>query len=261
MGFTIAPLHYYGDESLYDYDKQFLRLPKGDLSGVKAKNTEPWAAAPTSMTATQRRRHLKANPYYFKGEPEIGVVLMQEGVDSDYVPGIITGTFDVAVPSISEDTLLAIKDGNSNGEIVGDNHHHRAGGLPRLRLPGHHNADLVNVDNDPASDASKALRKGFMTLFSVYRDTVINSYYGDRAAVIQYPISNTSWAAPKPADEGYHTAYSVDVDGNAIYDSSMSEEQRYEAAREAAIGYFKPPASPMTRLPASSPTSPRPTRS
>jgi peptide/nickel transport system substrate-binding protein len=78
-----------------------------------------------------------------------------------------------------------------------------------------------------------------MTLFSVYRDTVINSYYGDRAAVIQYPISNTSWAAPKPADEGYKAAYSVDVDGNPIYTSAMSDEEKYEAAKEAAIGFFK----------------------
>ena len=100
------------------------------------------------------------------------------------------------------------------------------------------NADLVNM-GEPGSEQSKALRKGFMTLFAVYRDTVINSYYGDRAAVIQYPISNTSWAAPKPADEGYHNAYSVDVEGNPIYDASMSEEQRYEAAKQAAIGYFK----------------------
>ncbi|MER2144181.1 MAG: ABC transporter substrate-binding protein, partial [Eubacteriales bacterium] len=101
------------------------------------------------------------------------------------------------------------------------------------------NADLVNVNGEPGSEESKALRKGFMTLFAVYRDTVINSYYGDRAAVIQYPISNTSWAAPKPADPGYHNAYSEDVDGKAIYDASMSEEQRYEAAKAAAIGFFK----------------------
>jgi hypothetical protein len=79
------------------------------------------------------------------------------------------------------------------------------------------NADLVNVNNEPGSEASKNLRKGFMTLFSVYRDTVINSYYGDQASVIQYPISNTSWAAPMPADEGYHAAYSTDVDGTPIY--------------------------------------------
>ena len=162
---------------------------------------------------------------------------MQESVDSDYVPGIVTGSFDIAVPSMNDDTVNAIQDANG-GELEGDVIHtilvdYRGYGYLGI------NADLVNIDDDPASDASKNLRKGFMTLFSVYRDTVINSYYGDRAAVIQYPISNTSWAAPKPADEGYQTAYSVDVEGNPIYTASMSEQEKYDAAKEAAIGYFK----------------------
>ena len=44
---------------------------------------------------------LKANPYYFEGEPVTKVLLMQEGVDSDYVPGIITGTYAVAVQGVT----------------------------------------------------------------------------------------------------------------------------------------------------------------
>ena len=239
MSFPVAPLHYYGDASLYDYENNMFGFNKGDLSGVKAKNTTPLGAGPFTYEGYSNGVvTLKANATYFKGEPKIKVLLMQEAVDSDYVPGIVTGTFDLALPSINDETVLAIKDANSNNELVGDT---LTTVLVDYRGYGYIgiNADLVNVDRDPGSDASKALRKGFMTLFAVYRDTVINSYYGDRAAVIQYPISNTSWAAPKPADEGYRLAYSVDVDGNPIYDASMSEEQRYEAAREAAVGYFK----------------------
>ena len=239
MNFTVTPLHYYGDKALYDYDNNQFGFVKGDLSGVKAKNTEPLGCGPFSFEGYDKGVvTLKANPNYFKGEPKISTLLMQESVDSDYVPGIVTGSFDIASPSINEDTVKAIQDANGNGELAGDTIHavlvdYRGYGYLGI------NADLVNVNDEPASDASKALRKGFMTLFAVYRDTVINSYYGDRAAVIQYPISNTSWAAPKPADEGYQNAYSVDVDGNPIYDPSMSEEQRYEAAKQAAIGYFK----------------------
>ena len=238
MAFPIAPLHYYGDTSLYDYDNNSFGFVKGDLSGVKAKNTEPLGCGPYSFEGYSNGVvTLKANPYYYEGEPKTTYILLQESVDSDYVPGIVTGSFDIAVPTISDDVVKAIKDAN-NGELVGDSIttvlvDYRGYGYLGI------NADLVNVGGDPASEASKNLRKGFMTLFSVYRDTVINSYYGDRASVIQYPISNTSWAAPQPADEGYVTAYSVDVDGNAIYDASMNEEQRYEAAKEAAIGFFK----------------------
>ena len=239
VSFVVAPLHYYGDADLYDYDNNSFGFPKGDLSSVKAKNSAPMGAGPFTFEGYDNGVvTLKANPYYFKGEPAASVLLMQESIDSDYVPGIVNGQFDVASPSISDDTVKAIQDSNDNGELVGDTIttvlvDYRGYGYLGI------NADLVNIDGEPASEASKALRKGFMTLLAVYRDTVINSYYGDRASVIQYPISNTSWAAPKPADEGYRNAYSVDVDGNAIYDASMSEEQRYEAAKEAAIGYFK----------------------
>ena len=237
--FPIVPLHYYGDKALYDYAGNSFGFPKGDLSGVKAKNTEPLGAGPYTYEGYANNVvTLKANPHYFKGEPKIPYIQMQEVLqDTDYVPGIITGSFDLNLPSISEDTVKAIKDANSNGELVGDVIttvlvDYRGYGYIGI------NADLVNLNGEPDSEESKALRKGFMTLFSVYRDTVINSYYGDRASVIQYPISNTSWAAPKPADAGYRNAYSVDVDGNPIYDASMSEEQRYEAAKQAAIGFF-----------------------
>lgn len=60
----------------------------------------------------------------------------------------------------------------------------------------------------PASEASKDLRKAIMTVVSAYRDEGIDSYYGDTASVINYPISNTSWAAPQPTDAGYQVAFS-----------------------------------------------------
>ena len=239
MSFYIAPLHHYGDVSKYDYENNQFGFDKGDLSGVKAKTTEPLGCGPYIFKSYENGVvTMEANPTYFLGEPKIKTILFQEGEDADYVPGIITGTYDLAVTSISEETLKAITDGNSNGELTGDTLttilvDYRGYGYLGI------NADLVNIDDDPGSEESKALRKGFMTLLSVYRDTVINSYYGDRASVIQYPISNTSWAAPQPADEGYHTAYSVDADGNDIYDSSMNDEQKYDAALQAAITFFE----------------------
>ncbi len=238
MSFTITPLHYYGDESLYNGVDSF-GFPKGDLSIVRAKTTQPLGAGPYVFESYNNGVvTLTANGYYFLGEPEIDTFLFQESSDSDYVPGIITGSFDVATPSISDATLNAIKDGNSNGELTGDT---LTTYLVDYRGYGYIgiNANLVNVGGEPGSEASKNLRKGIMTLLSVYRDTVINSYYGDRASVIQYPISNTSWAAPQPTDAGYQISYSRDVDGNAIYTSDMNDEQKYEAALQAAIGFLK----------------------
>ena len=76
-------------------------------------------------------------------------------------------------------------------------------------------ADNVKVGDDPASEESKNLRKAIATVLAAYRDESIDSYYGDTASVINYPISSTSWAAPQVTDDGYQVAYSTDVDGNA----------------------------------------------
>ena len=239
MSFIIAPLHHYGDVSKYEYDNNKFGFDKGDLSGVKAKTTEPLGCGPYIFKSYENGVvTMEANPTYFLGEPKTKTILFKEGEDADYVPGIVTGTYDLAVPSISEETLNAITDANSNGELTGDTLttilvDYRGYGYLGI------NADLVNIDGNPGSEESKALRKGFMTVLAVYRDTVINSYYGDRAAVIQYPISNTSWAAPQPADEGYRAAYSVDADGNDIFDSSMNDEQKYDAALKAAVTFFE----------------------
>ena len=94
MAFPIAPLHYYGDTSLYDYDNNSFGFVKGDLSGVKAKNTEPLGCGPYSFEGYSNGVvTLKANPYYYEGEPKTTYILLQESVDSDYVPGIVTGSY------------------------------------------------------------------------------------------------------------------------------------------------------------------------
>ena len=101
------------------------------------------------------------------------------------------------------------------------------------------NASTVKVGEEWDSDASKNLRRGLATILSVYRDVAVDSYYGEGAAVINYPISNTSWAAPQPTDEGYAIAFSVDVDGNPIYTAEMTQEDKYAAAEVAALGFFE----------------------
>lgn len=239
MSFPIAPLHYYGDPSAYDYENNQFGFTKGDLSIVKSKTSQPLGCGPYTFDSYENGVvTLVANPSYFKGEPKIKYIRMVESVDADYVPGIQSGTFDLATPSISADTVKALEDGNSNGELSGDA---TTTALVDYRGYGYIgiNADVVKVGSDGGSDASKDLRKALMTVMAIHRDTVIDSYYGERAAVIQYPISNTSWAAPRPTDEGYENCYSRDVDGNPIYTDGMTEEEKYDAALQAAVGFLK----------------------
>ena len=160
-----------------------------------------------------------------------------ETQEADKLNGVVTGTIDVTDPSFDSDTVAAIQQANG-GELSGskisvntvDNLGYGYIGIA---------ADNVKVGAEPSSEASKNLRKAFATLFSVYRDVAVDSYYGERASVINYPISNTSWAAPQSTDDGYEIAYSVDVNGNPIYTSDMTAEDKYAAALQASLGYFE----------------------
>jgi peptide/nickel transport system substrate-binding protein len=238
LGVSVAPMHYYGDASLYDYDNNSFGFPKGDLSLIRSKTTHPMGAGPYVFEQYENGViTYHANELYYKGTPKTQYLLFQEGSDGDKLAGVVSGQFDITDPSFSQSTVDSVKEYNG-GELTGsvittDTVENLGYGYIGVC------AATVNVGGDKASDASKDLRKAFATLFSVYRDTVINSYYGERASVIQYPIFNTSWAAPRPADEGYEIAYSKSVEGNPLYTEDMSEEQKYDAALAAAVGYLK----------------------
>ena len=241
LALPVAPLHYYGDEAQYDYDNNSFGFPKGDLSLVRAKTTQPMGAGAYKFVSYENGVvTFEANENYWKGEPVTKYILFQETAAADKLSGVASdaATFDLTDPDFTVETAKNIESYNSNGELTGDKLTTFAVdnlGYGYIAMC----ANNVCVDGDPASDASKNLRKGFATLFAVYRDTVVKSYYGETASVIQYPISNTSWAAPRPSDEGYEIAYSVDVDGNPIYTDDMTEQERYDAALQAAIGFFK----------------------
>ena len=239
LGVTIAPLHYYGDTSLYDYDNNQFGFPKGDLSSVRAKTTSPMGAGPYKYIKYEDGVvYFEANDSYFLGAPKTKYLNFQQCMsDDDKLNGVITGTIDIADPSFSNDTVDAIEKANG-GELDGDKITTNTVDNLGYGYLGISSA-CVNVGGEPGSEASKNLRKAFATVFSVYRNVAIESYYGERASVINYPISNTSWAAPQPTDDGYKVAFSVDVNGNDIYTSDMTAEQRYDAALQAALGYFE----------------------
>ncbi len=239
LGVTIAPMHYYGDPSLYDYDNNQFGFPKGDLSSVRAKTTVPMGAGPYKYIKYEDGVvYFEANDNYFLGAPKTKYLNFQQCMsDDDKLNGVITGTIDIADPSFSNDTVEAIEKANGgvlDGDKITTNTVDNLG-YGYLGM----SAACMNVGGEPGSEASKDLRKAFATVFAVYRNVAIESYYGERASVINYPISNTSWAAPQPTDDGYKVAFSVDVNGNDIYTSDMTAEQRYDAALQAALGYFE----------------------
>lgn len=236
----VAPLHYYGDEALYDYDANKFGFEKGDLSKVRSVTTKPLGAGPYVFKEyTNGIVYFEANPNYIKGEPKIKYMNYIETLEDDKTVGIEAGTIDIGDPSYSGEVMEQIKEYNGGDESFDGNvitvKLYDFLGYGYIAL----SADNVKVGDDPASAESKNLRKAIDTVLSVYRDESIDSYYGETASVINYPISSTSWAAPVVTDDGYQVAYSVDVEGNPIYTEDMTTEERYDAALQAALGYFE----------------------
>ena len=239
LGVQIAPLHYYGDKDSYDYDNDKFGFVKGDLSTVRAKTTQPMGAGPYKFIKFDNGViSFEANDSYYLGAPKTKYINFLECLnDNDKLNGVITGTIDITDPSFSTSTVDAIKEANGgelDGSVITTNTVDNLG----YGYIGQC-ATLQKVGDDPASEESKALRKAYATILAVYRDVAIDSYYGDRASVINYPISNTSWAAPQSTDDGYKLAFSTDVNGNDIYTSDMTAEEKYAAAKEAALGFFE----------------------
>ena len=238
LGVAIAPLHYYGSKELYDYDKNMFGFTKGDLSAVRAVTTKPLGAGPYKFIKFENGVvNFEANESYYLGTPKTKYVNFKESQEKDKLNGVVTGTIDITDPSFNKDAVAAIEEANGgtlNGDkITVDTVDNLGYGYIGMC------ADRVRVGEDSGSEASKNLRKALATVIAVYRDVAIDSYYGERASVINYPISNTSWAAPQSTDDGYRVAFSVDVDGNPIYTSDMDAEARYAAAKAAALGFFE----------------------
>jgi peptide/nickel transport system substrate-binding protein len=238
FGVNVDPMHYYGDPAQYDYANNKFGHPFNDLSLIQAKTTQPLGAGPYKFVKYENKVvYLEANDKYYKGAPKIKNIQLKETTEPDKTPGVITGTLDITDPSFSKDTIAAIKETNG-GELDGKVIHPVTVDNLGYGYVGV-NAAKINVGGEPGSQASKYLRTGLLTALALYRDVAIDSYYGEIASVINYPISNTSWAAPQKTDADYKIAFSTDLSGKDIYTADMTMEQKEAAAQIAVIDYLK----------------------
>lgn len=233
----VLPAHYYGSEPM-DVENNKFGHPFGDLSSCQAIMDKPMGAGPYKFMSYENRVvYMEANENFYKGAPIIANVQFKETNSVEVASAVQTGTADGGELNGTKANFEMLRSFNSNGELTGDvvtTYSVANLGYGYMGL----NADTMNVAGEPGSEASKNLRKAFATVLAVARDTAYDSYYGDAAAVINYPISSTSWAAPQATDEGYRVAYSVDVNGNDIYTADMDKDAKYAAATEAAKGFL-----------------------
>ena len=232
LSIPVAPLHYYGSDALYSPENQMFGFQKGDLSKVRSVTAAPLGGGPYKFVSyTGGKVTLERNDRYWKGAPKIPYIQFREGQEADKLTALLAGTADITSPAYSTETAKAIeKAGEKMHTVLAPNLGYGYVGL---------NAEAVCVAGKPGSEASKNLRKGLATVLAVYRAVAVDSYYGSFAEVIHYPISVTSWAAPHPTDEGFREAFSQDVNGGSIYTPGMTPQERYDAAKNAALGYFQ----------------------
>jgi len=244
-GITVAPMHYYGDDSLFDYANNefgFNNRTATSMELIEAKTDTPMGAGAYEFVEYENNVvRFEANPYYFKGEPITKYVNFQVVTEDGKISGIVSGDIDVSNPSFS---IIKFQEIDTINKYSGEDYDVITVNLVDNLGYGYFgiSAFNVNVNDIPDSAASKALRTALAVIVSATRYTSINSYYGTAASVINYPISNTSWAAPKAGEEGYEVAFSKLPDGDDIYTAdpaTLAESVRLAAAKEASMAWFE----------------------
>lgn len=237
----ITPLHHYGSQSKYDYANNKFGFDYGDLSKQRSIVINPLGAGPYSYVQyipASKTAILNANPNYFKGIPKIRLIALKEIPLAQAVSKLASGSVDLYQLYYNRDRIQEIRNIISNGEFTGNiisSYLYDNAGFGYFGL----NAGTMNVGNNPSSLASRNLRKGFATILAAHRYETMLAYYDGAVKIQEYSVIPSSWASPQPTDAGYSTAFSVDVNGNPIYSTGMTPEQRYQAARQAALGFFQ----------------------
>ena len=238
----IAPLHYYGSREKFDPKKNLFGFEKGDLRTVRAKNGSPMGAGPYKFVSFRNGKALfTANAGYYRGAPGVRDVCFYSGGTEDPVEAVRSGKADIAFPAYTVGDFERIR--KINGlpagvtDVSGKNIAVKTVYAPSYGYVGF-SAERVRVAA-PDDARSKNLRKAIATVLSVFREESVRSYYGSTAKVIEYPVSEASWAAPHPGDGEFRAAFSKDVAGKDIYTEGMTHDERVAAALKASLGFFK----------------------
>lgn len=170
----LTPEHYYGEG-----------FTKGDLSGVKAKNTAPLGSGAYVFESYENNIvTLKANENYFKGCPKIPTLKFQVVNEEDKVDLVLNGEIDITDPSASLEIVAQLDENADKASYsLVDNPGYGYIGINAERIPD------VNV------------RKGLMCLMN--REPAVQSYYGELGEVIERPMTPTLAEYPDDAEAYY----------------------------------------------------------
>jgi len=260
----ICALHYYGDTSKYQYEKNHFGFQRGDISSILANKTAPFGAGAYRFVKLENDVvYFTSNELYYLGCPQIAYLQLKDmterleetrkellekvsasesGEEGENITlaeamELSEGVVDAIAGDFTNEELAQIALLNSNKKLSGDKVDTRFVGDGRYHYIGIHGKN-VSVGNNAGSEASKSLRKALATLFSVSRG-VLEETDGERVQIVNYPVAAESWVSPVSDEEGYLVAYSKDASGNVIFSGEEEAEAKTELAERMALEYLE----------------------
>lgn len=268
----ICALHYYGDTSKYDVEKNKFGFRRGDISAILANKAAPvGAGAYRFIKLEDNVAYFNSNELYFLGCPEIAYLQLKdmtailaearkelqkkldatpapeaEGADASpkepvnpliEVTEVTEGVTDVITGDFDSEDLNWITAVNSNGELSGNTIMSGLSGDGEYHYIGIHGAN-VSVGKKGGSEASVNLRKALATIFSVSRG-VLQERDGDLVNIVNYPVAQELWLSPSENEENYAIAYSKDLKGTEIFTDDKEAKAKTELAAEIALEYLE----------------------
>ncbi len=227
---TVAPLHFYGDESKFNTAASQFGFEKGQaLNIVQNKPTVLGAGEYYIERSESGVVYLTASEYYYKGKPFTGCIEVRQVTADNSVSSVVDGTADITYPDGSAKTSDLVDEANTALEKL-----YAASvskdGYGYIGI----NAKTVNIGGVADSAESVALRKALATAIYLYRDASVEKYYGDVGIKTDYPVALKAWLGTE-----YEKPYSVDAAGEPVFIDGMTENERFAAVKKACLGFFE----------------------
>lgn len=229
---VIAPLHYYGDEAMFDIAKNSFGFARGEAQALAdVHKGEPLGAGAYMLDGYEDGSILlKANENYCGEAPLTASVKLVAGGDAAAL--IADGTADIACESSSAKLNSRIDEANRSLEKIQTETYGGLGyGMVCL------NTKTMSIAGDQFSEESYALRKGIATAINFYKAESVSEYFGNDTSAVDYPCVGNI-LIDKTAED-YMTPYSTDAAGEPIFTDEMTAKERWDALKSACLGFFE----------------------
>lgn len=197
-GIPLIPEHYYGED-----------FTKGNLSGVKEKNTVPMGSGEYVFQKYEDDKVvLTSNANYFNGSPNVPNLEFQVVKEEDKISRVLNGEIDIMNVGTSPEIATQLDENSS---------------LVSYTLVDEPEYGYIGINAERVPDIN--VRKGLMCLMN--REVAINEYYGKLGKVVERPMIPTLAEYPDDAEpyytydpakalEYFHAAGYTQVDGKLV---------------------------------------------